>query len=76
MPVKADQAIKNANDFLAQAFPGAQAADDPATFYGDHRMDFSNDGKALGMLSVNGYSGQVWLHTWHGDFVSEKQIGS
>jgi hypothetical protein len=22
------------------------------------------------MLSVNGYSGQVWLHHWHGDFVA------
>jgi hypothetical protein len=21
------------------------------------------------MLSVNGYSGQVFLHTWHGDLV-------
>jgi len=20
-------------------------------------------------LSVNGYSGQVFLHTWHGDFI-------
>lgn len=76
MPVKADQAIKNANDYLAQAFQGAQAASDPATFYGYYTMDFSKDGKTLGMLSVNGYSGQVWLHTWHGDFVSEKQIGS
>lgn len=22
-----------------------------------------------GMLNVNGYSGQVFLHTWHGDFI-------
>jgi hypothetical protein len=21
------------------------------------------------MQSVNGYTGQVWIHTWHGDFV-------
>ena len=76
MPVKADQAIKDANDYLAQAFPGAQAADDPSTFYGYYTVDFSKDGKTLGMLSVNGYTGQVWLHTWHGDFVSEKKIGS
>jgi len=22
------------------------------------------------MLSVNGYSGEVWYHSWHGDFSS------
>lgn len=24
-----------------------------------------------GMLSVNGYSGDIWYHTWHGMFISE-----
>ena len=76
MPVKADQAIKDASAYLAQAFPGAQAATDPSAFYGYYTLDFSKDGKTLGMLSVNGYSGQVWLHTWHGDFIGEKEIGS
>jgi hypothetical protein len=28
------------------------------------------------MLSVNGYTGQVWYHTWHGSFIQEKQVGS
>ena len=76
MPVKADQAIKAANNYLAQAFPGATAADDPANFYGYHTLDFQKDGKTQGMLSVNGYTGQVWLHTWHGSFIQEKEIGS
>ncbi|MCL4535737.1 MAG: hypothetical protein M1370_11340 [Bacteroidetes bacterium] len=76
MPVTADQAIKDANAYLAQAFPGAQSATDPSTFYGYYTMDFSQGGKTVGMLSVNGYTGQVWYHTWHGTFVSEKQIGS
>ncbi|MCL4369809.1 MAG: hypothetical protein M1380_02725 [Chloroflexi bacterium] len=76
MPVTADQAIKDANAYLAQAFPGAQSATDPLAFYGYYTMDFSKDGKILGMLSVNGYSGQVWLHTWHRDFISENEIGS
>jgi len=30
------------------------------------------DGKVIGMLSVNGTSGQVWYHTWHGAFVQEQ----
>jgi hypothetical protein len=26
------------------------------------------------MLSVNGYNGQVFLHTWHGTFIEESEI--
>jgi len=27
------------------------------------------DGQTVGMLSVNGYTRQVFVHTWHGDLV-------
>jgi hypothetical protein len=27
------------------------------------------DNQPAGMLSVNGYSGQIFLHTWHGTFI-------
>jgi len=27
-----------------------------------------------GMLSVNGYTGQVWYHNWHGAFIQELEI--
>jgi hypothetical protein len=37
-------------------------------------MDFLKDGKVAGMLSVNGYTGQVWYHTWHGNFISEREF--
>ena len=30
-------------------------------------------GSVAGMLSVNGYSGQVFLHTWHGTFIEEAE---
>jgi len=26
------------------------------------------------MLSVNGYSGQVWYHNWHGQFVDMLEL--
>ena len=42
-------------------------------FYGYYTLDFSKDGKIVGMLSVNGYSGQIFLHTWHGTFIEEAQ---
>jgi len=25
------------------------------------------------MLSVNGYTGAVWYHTWHGSFLGMKE---
>jgi hypothetical protein len=71
MPVTKDQAIKNAQAYLDQDQSGAVAADDPTQFYGYYTLDFSKDGKVVGMLSVNGYNGQIFLHTWHGTFIEE-----
>lgn len=71
MPVTKDQAIKDAQAYLDQNQPGATAADDPMQFFGYYTLDFSKDGKVVGMLSVNGYSGQIFLHSWHGTFIEE-----
>jgi hypothetical protein len=30
--------------------------------------------KVSGMLSVNGYTGKVWYHSWHGAFVDMKEL--
>ncbi len=73
MPVNPDQAVQAANDYLAQALPGTTAKD-PETFYGYYTLDTEKDGKTTGMLSVNGYTGQVWLHTWHGTFIDDKDF--
>jgi hypothetical protein len=73
MPVTKDQAIKNAQAYLDQYQPGTTAANDPTQFYGYYTLDFSKDGTVAGMLSVNGYSGQIFLHTWHGTFVEESK---
>jgi hypothetical protein len=71
MPVTKDQAIKNAQAYLDQNQPGTIAATDPMQFYGYYTLDFEKDGKVAGMLSVNGYNGQIFLHTWHGSFIEE-----
>jgi hypothetical protein len=73
MPVTKDQAIKNAQDYLDQNQPGTIAANDPTQFYGYYTLDFSKEGKVVGMMSVNGYNGQIFLHTWHGSFIEEAQ---
>ena len=38
-------------------------------FYGYYTIDILRDGRIAGMLSVNGYTRQVFLHTWHGNLL-------
>jgi len=63
MTVTPEQAIEYAQKYLDANISGATAATDPIQFYGYYTLDFEKDGKVAGMLSVNGYSGQVFLHT-------------
>ena len=71
MTVTSEQAIEYAQQYLDSNIAGATAATDPMQFYGYYTLDFEKDGKIVGMLSVNGYNGQVFLHTWHGTFIEE-----
>jgi hypothetical protein len=73
MTVTPEQAIAYAQTYLDANIAGATAASNPITFYGYYTLDFEKDGKVAGMLSVNGYSGQVFLHTWHGTFIEEAE---
>jgi len=73
MTVTPEQAIQYAQKYLDANVSGATAATNPVQFYGYYTLDFEKDGKVAGMLSVNGYSGQVFLHTWHGTFVEEME---
>ena len=74
MTVSSEQAIEYAQDYLDANISGATAAVDPIHFYGYYTLDFEKDGKVAGMLSINGYSGQVFLHTWHGTFIEETEF--
>ena len=70
MPVSSAQALKAAQQFLDKALPGSKTAADADPFYGYYTIDILKDGKITGMLSVNGYCSQVFLHTWHGTFIA------
>jgi hypothetical protein len=72
MTVTPQEAIQAAQAFLDANLAGATAATDPVQFYGYYTLDFERDGAVVGMLSVNGFSGQVFLHTWHGTFIQEQ----
>ena len=70
MPVTSAQALLAAQQYLETAMPGAKTAADADPFYGYYTIDILRDGEIIGMLSVNGTSSQVFLHTWHGTFIA------
>jgi len=70
MTVTPEQAVEYAQKYLDANIAGA-TTEHPMQFHGYYTLDFEKDGKVFGMLSVNGYSGQVFLHTWHGTFIEE-----
>jgi hypothetical protein len=74
MSVTKTQAIANAQEYLSGYIAGTVIGD-VTTFYGYYTIEVLNNGTPYGMLSVNGYTGLVWFHTWHGTFVQEQQVG-
>jgi hypothetical protein len=69
MPVSPERARKIANGYLSRVSP-AQQAGEAETFYGYYTLHTEREGTITGMLSVDGYSGEVWYHSWHGAFVA------
>jgi hypothetical protein len=73
MTVTAAQATSDAQQYLNTYVPGTTTGD-VTTFYGYYTIEVLNGTTTFGMLSINGYSGQVWVHTWHGTFIQELQV--
>lgn len=62
---------------LKRLFPGHEVkVEEPIPFYGYYTMDYKVDGKMTGMFSVNAFTGEVWYHTWHGRFITEREMES
>ncbi len=77
MTVTPQQAVQYAQDYLDKQGFGQTAETTPDTFYGYYTIDtLDKDGKVTGMLSVNGYTGRVWYHTWHGQFIGMDDTGT
>ena len=70
MPVKPEDAVKYAQQYLDSQDTSLTAEDHANRFYGYYTIHTLNDkGEVEGMLSINGYSGKVWYHSWHGQFI-------
>lgn len=74
MPISEGEARTIGQRYLDEHFPGAIITES-TKFYGYYTFDFGKDGEIIGMLSVNGYSGQVWYHGWHGAFIGMEEYG-
>jgi len=70
LTVLPDQARESAQQFLDAWYSGLTVASEADTFYGYYTFEVLQGDAIVGMLSVNGYTGQAWVHTWHGDFVA------
>ena len=68
MPIESQEASQYAQRWLDRYFPGA-SVEEVNIFYGYYTMDVAKNGRIFGMLSVNGFSGEVWYHSWHGEFI-------
>jgi hypothetical protein len=73
MSVSEVNAISKAQEFLDSNSSGISAEEHADKFYGYYTIHTIKDGKVEGMLSVNGYSGDVWYHSWHGAFLQMEE---
>ena len=69
MPISDDEAIKIAQDYLSSYAKDLDADEHADPFYGYYTIHTIKEGEVYGMLSVNGYNGRVFIHSWHGDFI-------
>ena len=69
MTLSPQEAEDVAQRWLDANLPG-RTAGDADEFYGYYTLHFLKDGQIEGMLSVQGSTGDVWYHSWHGSFVT------
>lgn len=74
MIVTPAQAREYAQKFLDANLPGVTVDEQVETFPGYYTLHTLQEGQIEGMLSVNGYTGQVWYHIWHGDFLGMTEV--
>lgn len=70
MPIGAQRAQELAQQYLKTQ--GLQLGlEEPDRFYGYYTLHTLRGQEIEGMLSVNGYTGEIWYHVWHGPFIRE-----
>lgn len=62
-----EEAYNKAVEYLAVYSSELTVGDEYHEFYGYYTFHVNKNGETVGMLSVNGYTGTVWYHDWHGE---------
>ena len=70
-----DDARVIAQRWLDANRPGVTVEEHVDPFYGYYTLYTLKDERLEGMLSVHGTTGQVWYHTWHGQFIRMLESG-
>lgn len=68
--ITTEEAVTLAQAYLDTYISGATADEMPDSFPGYYTLHVLENGEISGMLSVNAYTGQVFFHHWHGEFVT------
>ncbi len=75
MPVTLSQAQTNAQQYLDTNYPGTTVGA-PTTYYGYYTMQvMGSNGNIVGMVGINGATGQVMDYTWCGTFMRQIFLG-
>ena len=64
------EAVELAQQYLTTTLPDTTAGEETDAFPGYYTLHIEQDGEIVGMLSVNAFTGQVFPHHWHGDFIA------
>ncbi|TLQ44696.1 hypothetical protein FEF34_17775 [Streptomyces marianii] len=70
--IEPGRAVRIADQWLGEHRPGLRAAE-PTAFPGYYTLHTLRGDRITGMLSVNSSTGQVWYHTWHGEFLGTSE---
>ena len=73
--ISAEEAIQIAQRWVDTYRPELTLEEHATPFYGYYTIHTMENGEIEGMLSVHGTTGQVWYHTWHGEFVRMVEEG-
>jgi hypothetical protein len=73
MTITDEKAKTIAQEFLNLYYRGT-IAEDPHPFYGYYTLHVEKDGVIFGMLSVDGFDGEVWYHNWHGSYIQSMEM--
>ena len=74
MAIDEEEAIQLAEKYLNKRNTGEFIGEEADMYYGYYTIHtITEEGDIAGMLSVNGFTGKVWYHNWHGVFVDMEE---